>query len=149
VSGGSLRHLAILLWLDGVNEIRESDCILDKEDGNVVSNNIKVALVGVKASSKAVNIASGVCRTAGAGDGGETEKDWSLFSRSIQKACGGNVGKVSVGFKNTVGTCSCQSQTQCAINRSYQLHEREQLARVPIYCQNVTHHTTTLSLTLS
>jgi hypothetical protein len=35
-----LGNLAVLLWLDRMDEIRELDSILDKEDGNVVADNI-------------------------------------------------------------------------------------------------------------
>jgi hypothetical protein len=40
VRGSSLGDLVVATGLDGVNEIREQDGILDEENGNVVSNNI-------------------------------------------------------------------------------------------------------------
>jgi hypothetical protein len=35
-----LRNLAIRLRFDGMDEVREEDGILDKEDGNVVAHNV-------------------------------------------------------------------------------------------------------------
>jgi hypothetical protein len=80
VGGGSRWHLAVLLRLDRVNEIRESNGILNEEDGNVVSDNVKISLVSVETSGKPVDIASCVGRPAGSSDGGETDKCWRALS---------------------------------------------------------------------
>lgn len=40
VCGSSLGDLVVAAGLDGVNEIREQDGILDEENGDVISNNI-------------------------------------------------------------------------------------------------------------
>lgn len=47
MGGGSLGNLIIRRRFDGVNQVRELDSILDEEDRNVVSNNVKVALISV------------------------------------------------------------------------------------------------------
>jgi hypothetical protein len=47
VCGRSLGHLIVRAWLDRVYEIGELDRILDEEDGDVVSDNVEVAFVGV------------------------------------------------------------------------------------------------------
>lgn len=47
MSGGALRNLTIGGWLDRVNQVRELDGILNEEDGNVVSDNVKVALISI------------------------------------------------------------------------------------------------------
>jgi len=40
VRGSSLRNLIVAAGLDGVNEIREEDSVLDEENRDVVSNNV-------------------------------------------------------------------------------------------------------------
>lgn len=40
MSGGCLGNFIVLSWLDGVDQIRELDGVLDEEDRDVVSNNI-------------------------------------------------------------------------------------------------------------
>ena len=47
VRSGGLGNLIVRARLDRVDEIGELDGILDEEDGHVVSNDIKVAFVGV------------------------------------------------------------------------------------------------------
>lgn len=47
VGRGSLGDLAVGLGLDGVDQVGELGGRLDEEDGDVVANNVKVALVGV------------------------------------------------------------------------------------------------------
>jgi hypothetical protein len=41
----ALRHLVVRLGLDGVNKVGELDRVLDEEDGDVVADNVPVALV--------------------------------------------------------------------------------------------------------
>lgn len=57
----SLWNLAIGLWLAGVDNIRKLHGILNKEDGNVVANNIPVTLFGIKFNSEATNVADCIC----------------------------------------------------------------------------------------
>ena len=52
MSRRSLRHLAVRARLDRVDEVRELDGILNKENRNVVSNYIEISLIGVARSSQ-------------------------------------------------------------------------------------------------
>lgn len=47
MSGRGLWNLAVGTGLDGVDEIRELYGVLNEEDGNIVSHNVKVALIRV------------------------------------------------------------------------------------------------------
>lgn len=47
VGGGSLGNLVVGARLDGVDKVGEADGILDEEDGDVVANDIEVALIGI------------------------------------------------------------------------------------------------------
>jgi hypothetical protein len=58
------RNLCVRLRLDGVNNVRELDTLLDKEDGNIVANNVPVALIGVELDSKAADVSNGVGTTS-------------------------------------------------------------------------------------
>jgi hypothetical protein len=63
-----------------VDEVGELDGILDEEDGDVVADDVKVALVGVEPGSEAVDITSSVGTTTRTGNGGEADEDGSLLS---------------------------------------------------------------------
>lgn len=54
------RNLIVRLGLHGVHEIGELHSFLDKEDGNVVSDEIPVTLLGIKLDGKSSNIANGI-----------------------------------------------------------------------------------------
>ena len=56
MGGGGLGDLTIRGRLDGVDEVRELDSVLDEEDRNVVSDNVKVALIGVPMMMSAVSV---------------------------------------------------------------------------------------------
>jgi hypothetical protein len=75
VGGSCLRDLAIWAGLQSMNEIREKNSVVDKENWDVNSNNIskvwvsscflnlgilltKVSFVGIKSGSKAMHISS-------------------------------------------------------------------------------------------
>lgn len=58
-----LRNLIVRLGLSSVDNVGELHGILDEEDGNVVSNDIPVTLLGVELDGKTTNIADCVSRT--------------------------------------------------------------------------------------
>ena len=47
VSGGGLRNFVVGARLDGVDKVGEADGILNEEDGDVVADDIEVALIGI------------------------------------------------------------------------------------------------------
>jgi hypothetical protein len=59
-----------------MDKIGKLDRILDEEDGDVVANEIEIALVGVEFDRKATNIARQVSGARAAGDGGEPREDF-------------------------------------------------------------------------
>jgi predicted acyl esterase len=61
-----LRDLTIRLGLAGVDDIRKLHRVLDEENGNVVTNNVPVALLGVELDGETANITDGICRTTAA-----------------------------------------------------------------------------------
>lgn len=50
-------------WLAGVNDIGELKRVLNKEDGNVVTNEIKVAFRSVELGGESTNISNGISRS--------------------------------------------------------------------------------------
>ena len=46
--GLRLRESAIRLFLYRMDEVRELDWILDEEDGNIIADNVPIALFGIK-----------------------------------------------------------------------------------------------------
>lgn len=56
----SLRNLSVWLRLSGVDYTRKCHSILDEVDWNVVSNNIPIALLGIKLDGEASNVTDSV-----------------------------------------------------------------------------------------
>lgn len=50
VGRGGLGNFVVGAGLDGMDEVGELDGVLDEEDGDVVADDVQVALVGVAAS---------------------------------------------------------------------------------------------------
>lgn len=73
----SLRNLVVWFWLSSVNDIRELDSILDEEDGDVVSDNVPVALFCVELDCESTNITNSIGATTATKDCRETKEDWS------------------------------------------------------------------------
>jgi len=79
VSCLSLGHLLVGLGLDGVNQIGELDGVLDEEDGNVVTNDVKVALISVKFDGKSSNVSDSIGRSLGASHSRKSHEDGGLL----------------------------------------------------------------------
>ena len=60
-----LRYFIMWLWFGGVDKVRELDGVLDEEDGNVVPDDVPVALLRVELHSEAADVADRVCGTTG------------------------------------------------------------------------------------
>jgi len=97
VGGSCLRDLAIWAGLQSMNEIREKDGIVDKENWGVDSHNVlngwvsycflhvgilltKVAFVSIKSGSKTVHISGGIYTTPFTNDRGQSSEHWRLFA---------------------------------------------------------------------
>jgi hypothetical protein len=61
-----------------MDHIRELHGVLDEEDGNVVANNIPVALLGVELYCEAADVANCVGTATAAEDRGEADEDGCL-----------------------------------------------------------------------
>jgi hypothetical protein len=101
-----LRNLIITTGLDSVDQVGETDGILDEEDGDVVADDVKIALVGVEPGCEAVNVAGKVGATAATSDGREADEDGGFFIFAVEEGRGGDVGEVAVRGEYTVGTCA-------------------------------------------
>ncbi len=71
VRRGGLRHRVVRLGLQRVHEVRKLHRVLDEEHGDVVADQVPVALVGVELDREATDVARGVGRSALARDGRE------------------------------------------------------------------------------
>jgi len=120
---GCLRDLPVRGRLDGVNEIGELDGILDEENGDVVADDVKIALIGVadpfvswcclgfsdsnlQSGSKAVDISSSIGAASGSGDGREPHEHRSLLALGGQEVGGREIAPVTVTGERTMGTSS-------------------------------------------
>jgi len=73
-----LGHLVVGLGLAGMNDIGELDGVLDEEDGDIVADNVPVALLRVELDSEAADIAYCVGAATAAEDGREANEDGCL-----------------------------------------------------------------------
>ena len=81
-----LRDLVVRLRLDGVDQVRELDGVLDEEDRDVVADEIEDAFLGVELDGEAADVAGGVRRAARAGHRREAHEDGRLDGRVLQEA---------------------------------------------------------------
>ena len=77
---GVLGIAAVGLHLHRMDEIGKLDRILDEEDGNVVADEVEIALVGVELDREAAHIAGHVSRPGAAGDGREPREDFRFLA---------------------------------------------------------------------
>src|SRR6185503_11150741 len=68
-------------------KVRKLHCILDKEDGNVVADNVEVSFLRIKLNRKAANIARKIRRTARTCYCREANEDGRLYRRILQEPC--------------------------------------------------------------
>lgn len=94
-----LRHFIVGLRLDGMDEIREFDGVLNEKDGRVVAHQVIVAFLGIELGGEAADVPHRIRRSSEALHVGKTHKDRGLFSRILQKARLGVLGKGLVYLK--------------------------------------------------
>ena len=71
---------AVGLHFHRMDEIGKLDRILDEEDGNVVADEVEIALVGVEFDRKAAHVAGHVACPRAAGDGREPREDFRFLA---------------------------------------------------------------------
>jgi hypothetical protein len=87
VRGGRLRHAVVRLGLGRVDQVGELHRVLDEEHGDVVADQVPVALVGVELDGEAAHVARGVGRAALAGhrrEAHEHRRALARFSRTAR-----------------------------------------------------------------
>ena len=60
VSRLSLRNFIMWLGLYSMNKVRKLDCILNEENGDIVSNNIPISFLCIKLDCEAADITNSV-----------------------------------------------------------------------------------------
>ena len=103
VRAGRLRHAIVRLGLDGVHQVRELHRILDEEDGDVIADQIPVALVRIKLHGKAAHVARRVGRTALAGHRGKAHEDGRALARLGEQRRARQLALLLVAFEVAMG----------------------------------------------
>ena len=98
-----LREAPIGRLLDGVDQVRELDRVLDEEDRDVVADEIPVALLRVELHGEAAHVAGEIERALVAGDGREADEDLGVLAGSLEQVGAGDVGQGLVVLENAVG----------------------------------------------
>jgi len=80
-----LRKSSVGLLFDGVDHVGELDRVLDEEDGNVVTDEVPIALLGVKLDGESADVACEVERSLVSGNCREADEGRRLFSRALKQ----------------------------------------------------------------
>jgi len=72
-----LRNLRVRLSLASVDNVREFYGVLDKENGNIISDEIPVSLLGVEFGRESAHITDSIGASTASKDGGKSNKNWS------------------------------------------------------------------------
>ncbi len=100
--GLCLRKCAVGLFLDGVDDVGEFDGILNKEDRDIVSHDVPVALLSVEFNGKAANISRKVNGSLATRDCREPDKCRSAFALALKQIGPGVFRKRLVILKKTM-----------------------------------------------
>ena len=101
--GLRLRKAAVRLGLHGVDEVGELDRVLDEEDGDVVADDVPVALLRVELDREAADVAGEVDRALAAGDRGEPHERGRALARTLEQVGPREVGERLVVLEEPVG----------------------------------------------
>src|SRR5450755_551121 len=90
VGGCRLGESSVRLHLYSVDQIRELDSILDKEDGDVIADQIPIAFFGVELDRKSAHVTRSIHRTGATGDG-RYSSEYRRFLAHLGEYPGGGV----------------------------------------------------------
>ena len=97
-----LGERAVGLLLHGMHEVGELDRVLDEEDGDVVADDVPVALLRVQLHGEAAHVTGEVERALAAGDGGEAHERRRLLAGPLEQVGRGQLGQRFVGLEEAV-----------------------------------------------
>ena len=89
--------------LERVHHVRELHAVADEEDGEVVADEVPVALPGVELDGEATRVAEGLRAAALVDDGGEADDDRGLDARGAEEVGAGEVGDVVGDLEEALG----------------------------------------------
>ncbi len=103
---GALRlgDLAVRLGLGRMDEVRELDPVLDEEDGDVVADEVPVALVGVELHGEPPDVPGSVRRAARSEHRREAHEGPRDGARVGEDACARDLGQRLVELEAPMGT---------------------------------------------
>src|SRR4051812_16858630 len=87
-----------------MHQVGEFDGVLNEKDGNVVADQVKNSLVGIKFHSKAAHVAGQVGGAARTDHGGEADEDGCLALGVGEKARASQILERFVDLKYPVGS---------------------------------------------
>ena len=97
-----LGDLVVRLGLHGMDEVRKLDRILNKEDGDVVADQIPDAFVRVELDGKSANIARRIGGSPRSGNRRKADEDGRLLRRVAEQLRLGEMGQVFVDLEIAV-----------------------------------------------
>ena len=103
MGAGRLGIALVGLHLHRMDQVRELDRVLDEEDGDVVANQIPVALGRIELDRKAAHVARRIDRARAAGDGREAGEQFGLLAHLGQDLGRGEFRQTVGQFEEAVG----------------------------------------------
>lgn len=89
-----------------MDNIREFDCILNKEDRDVVSDQIPVAFASVKFDGEPSDVTDRISRTARSLNCRKTDEHWRLVRRVIEDVGIRELGNSFTETEDAMSTCT-------------------------------------------
>ena len=99
-----LRKGPVRLFLDGMDEVRKANGILDEEHRDVVADDVPVALPGIELYGEAPDVAGKIEGSLAARDGGKTHEGRGLLPGALENVGARIFGKRFIGLEIAMRT---------------------------------------------
>ena len=96
-----LRKVAVGLLLDRMNQIRKLDRVLDKEDRDIVTDDVPVTLPRVELDGETADIPRKIRRALVAGDRRKSDERRGLFASALEQVRLGNISIMTCSFRSS------------------------------------------------
>ena len=116
-----------------MNQIGEFDRVLNKEDWNIISDDVPITLLRVQLHREAANIPGEIRGAFVAGDGGEAHEGRGLFTGALKEIGTSHFGERIVILE--VAVCAESSRVDHALRNSFVVEVEDLLAKMEIFEQ--------------
>jgi hypothetical protein len=101
----SLRNFCFWFRFAGVNNVGEFNGVLDKENGNIVSNKIPISFTSVKLEGETTDVTNSIRGSTRSQDGRKAKEEWGFIRRVVEDLRAGKFRDSLMKTKDAM--CSC------------------------------------------